>query len=596
MRIISNNLKDALVIYKKDVNKFIEHIANLLGEYGDELIEWAKIQSKATLRKKIDSVINIVHDEWELSYALMEGTQKLPHNFKLSLKPKGSLKNNIPTKVIGEEANNLVYDISRHISSLLVTNMSKTIILYGKPLNGKSLIIQQVIKNVESECGFKAINLLLTNGTNNKSRFIIWDNANINMFGQMQIDKIADYIQNSEIEPILLITCSNYITVENLIDKFKAIKYEIGDYKIHELTNIILQYVITGDMYVKDFISKTLCHKLVNILVSFNSNNIISDAIDIIRYLIYPSIKNNISITERDLINAANKAKQLDIILPDQENIDMLKSQFTKKLIGQKQNVDKLISTLITVKSGMTDPAKPASSIFIYGPSGVGKTLTAKITADILFNGRIHKEDMSSYSEKHMASRLVGSPNGYIGYGEKTRLISFIERYENIGGVILFDEIEKAHPDVINHLMEMLDEGTFTASSGKVYNLRKFIIFNTSNIAFSSYSKKTMGFENKEKSRKNIIQEELYASLKKEYIGRIQLILKYEYLNNKDIENIAKLLLDQLSERLRNRNIKFKADKKTIKEVIGYYEKTTGAREMKSFVDTIINNRVCNLK
>ena len=253
---------------------------------------------------------------------------------------------------------------------------------------------------------------------------------------------------------------------------------------------------------------------------------------------------------------------------------DLLK----KRVIGQDEAIDEISHAIQIHRTGMTDPNKPIGSFLFLGPTGVGKTEVAKTLADFLFNDphRLIRIDMSEYMEKHSVARLIGSPPGYVGYEEGGQLTEAVRR--NPYSVVLFDEIEKAHPDVMNIFLQILDEGHLTDGQGRKVSFKNCIIIMTSNIGATIILEAS---EITDKVRADV-DKLLHQALRPELLNRIDAIIFFHRLSEKDVEKIAEIQLNDLQKRLAEQEIQLTIEKNVINEVAkrGYIPEL-GARPLK---------------
>jgi ATP-dependent Clp protease ATP-binding subunit ClpB len=235
----------------------------------------------------------------------------------------------------------------------------------------------------------------------------------------------------------------------------------------------------------------------------------------------------------------------------ESDRILRMEDVLKEKVVGQDQAIRKVTHAIQMHRTGLTDPNRPIGSFLFLGPTGVGKTEVAKTLADFLFHDskRITRIDMSEYMEKHAVARLIGSPPGYVGYEEGGQLTEQVRR--NPYSVILFDEIEKAHPDVFNIFLQILDEGHLTDGQGRRVSFKNCIIIMTSNIG-SHYILEAGTIDNKVKEEVN---KELHKAFKPEFLNRIDAIVFFNSLDEKQVVDIAKINLKKLIKRLKERNI-----------------------------------------
>jgi ATP-dependent Clp protease ATP-binding subunit ClpB len=240
---------------------------------------------------------------------------------------------------------------------------------------------------------------------------------------------------------------------------------------------------------------------------------------------------------------------------------------------------------IIRSKAGIKDPTKPIGSFLFLGPTGVGKTELAKALAENLFDdeNNIVRIDMSEYMEKHSVSRLIGAPPGYVGYDEGGQLTEAVRRKPY--SVVLFDEVEKAHPDVFNVLLQVLDDGRITDSTGKTVNFKNTIIIMTSNIG-SQYllSGIDEGGEIMEHA-KTMVMNGLRDHFRPEFLNRLDEIILFKPLNKENIGGIIDLLMADLNKRLQDRDFKIELTESAKEIVVDQgYDPAYGARPLKRYL------------
>ncbi len=283
--------------------------------------------------------------------------------------------------------------------------------------------------------------------------------------------------------------------------------------------------------------------------------------------------------------------------LEEEESTKLLRmeEELSKKIIGQKEAIKKLASSVRRARMGIRSPNRPAGSFLFLGPTGVGKTETAKALAEFLFGSKdsLIQIDMSEYMEPHSVAKLIGAPPGYVGYHEGGQLTEKVRRKPY--SVILFDEVEKAHPEVYNILLQILDEGRLTDTSGNKVSFKDAIIIMTSNIGARELQKGgKIGFEEDQKEHKEEkIREELKRHFNPEFLNRIDEIIVFEPLTKEDVEKIASLLIEELNRNLLEKNIYVEIDKRALKELAerGYDEKF-GARPLRRVLEKEIEDKI----
>jgi len=271
--------------------------------------------------------------------------------------------------------------------------------------------------------------------------------------------------------------------------------------------------------------------------------------------------------------------------------------KLSQHIFGQSAAITTIANTIRKSKAGLQDKNKPLASFMFLGPSGVGKTETAKQLSHYILGGDHHllRIDMSEFSEKFNISKLIGSPAGYVGYKEGNKLTDTVKNHPYT--LILFDEIEKAHPDVFNLLLPILEEGELTDATGRTVNFRNCIIVMTSNIGLSQFNQEaTLGFNTGDaKDKFEHLSQKILGSLSQhfppEFTNRLDNIVVFEPLDEIAAKNIVKKELNELVQRLAEKNINLDIDPKIIGHLLKMKEAIKeGARSLKRLVDTHIAN------
>ena len=311
-------------------------------------------------------------------------------------------------------------------------------------------------------------------------------------------------------------------------------------------------------------------------------------------------------ITEEDIAEVLSRWTGIPtkrITESENERLKNLKEELHKRIIGQNEAVEAVAKSIIRSRLGINDLNRPIGSFLFLGPTGVGKTELSKALAEILFENEkaIIKLDMSEYMEAHSISKIIGSPPGYIGYETGGQLTEKIRKKPY--SVILFDEIEKAHPDVMNILLQILEDGKLTDSQGREVNFKNTIIIMTSNIGAKYITNnKTLGFtedknENKkeyEESSKEVIKE-LKRELRPEFINRIDDIMVFHKLSDEELKNIAKIMIENLEKKLKEQQYIVKINPRAIEKIINNIseeDKKYGARPVRRTIKNIVEDKI----
>jgi len=322
-----------------------------------------------------------------------------------------------------------------------------------------------------------------------------------------------------------------------------------------------------------DIIDKSLSRKKIN-----NDFTILSD------YNIRNEISKSLHIPLEN-ITSNNK---------ENANYEYISDKVNKQVFGQSDMIVKISKFFAISKMGLKDPSKPIGNFLLIGPTGVGKTEVVKAFSQVL-SMKLVRFDMSEYQEKHSVSKLIGSPPGYVGFNDGESgsglLVNKIE--ENPNSIILFDEIEKAHPDITTVLLQLLDEGTLTNSTGKSVDARNCAIFMTSNLGIKEQENNTIGFGSIET---NHIIKEVNKYFSPEFRNRLDEILHFNYLNKDQLIRIIDKFIGEINTLLLEKNLTIMLDPTAVEYFIKEgYNKKMGARPMKRIINKIIKENLIGI-
>lgn len=271
----------------------------------------------------------------------------------------------------------------------------------------------------------------------------------------------------------------------------------------------------------------------------------------------------------------------------EREKLLGMEEMLHKRVIGQNEAVTKVSEAILRARAGIQDPDRPIGSFLFLGPTGVGKTELAKALSEILFDDEknIVRIDMSEYMEKFSVSRLIGAPPGYVGYDEGGQLTEAVRRKPY--SVVLFDEIEKAHPDVFNILLQVLDDGRITDSQGRTVDFKNTIIILTSNLGSSYILEGIDTDEEISETARNEVENLLKRQFRPEFLNRLDEIIFYKPLTKTEIMSIVELMLDDLRKRLANQHIKLSLTDAAKNYIVDCgYDPSFGARPLRRFIQS----------
>lgn len=310
-------------------------------------------------------------------------------------------------------------------------------------------------------------------------------------------------------------------------------------------------------------------------------------------------------LNSEDIANVVSSWTKIPVSkLTEEENKKLkdLGENLHKRVIGQDEAVNVVAKAIKRNRIGLSDPNKPIGSFLFLGPTGVGKTELSKALVENLFGTEetLIRIDMSEYMEGHSVSKLVGSPPGYVGYDEPGQLTEKVRRQPY--SVILFDEIEKAHPDVLNLMLQILDDGRLTDSQGRLINFKNTVIIMTSNIGATKIIKKnSLGFKTEiEDSKENIeikskVLEELKREFRPEFLNRIDEIVVFKKLTEVEELKILDIFLDKIKQRLKLKGIEFEIDQNAKEKILKEgMDVDYGARPLKRAIQNMVEDKIAD--
>ena len=289
-----------------------------------------------------------------------------------------------------------------------------------------------------------------------------------------------------------------------------------------------------------------------------------------------------------------------NLIQSESKKLLGLEEELQKRVIGQPNAVKGISDSIRRSRAGLQDPTRPIGSFIFMGPTGVGKTELAKSLAEFLFDdeNNIVRVDMSEYKESYSMARLIGAPPGYVGYDDAGQLTEAVRR--NPYSVVLFDEIEKAHDDIFNVLLQVLDDGRLTDGQGRTVDFTNTIIIMTSNLGSDYINKESIGFvqdsEIKNEENQNNVSESLKSHFRPEFLNRIDEIIIFQSLNKEDLLSIVDKEFGNLSKKLELKNLELKINKK-VKEFIADqgFDKYYGARPLRRLLQKQVENKISKM-
>ncbi len=306
-------------------------------------------------------------------------------------------------------------------------------------------------------------------------------------------------------------------------------------------------------------------------------------------------------VTEDDIAQIVSKWTGIPVskmLESEREKILKIKEKLRERVVGQDRAIEAVGNAILRSRAGLSDPNRPIASFIFLGPTGVGKTELSKALAEFLFDNEraMVRIDMSEYMEKFSVSRLIGAPPGYVGYEEGGQLTEAVRRRPY--SVVLLDEIEKAHPDVFNILLQVLDEGRLTDSKGVTVDFRNTIIIMTSNLGSQYLTQITVDpdnpeFENRFNEAKKLVETEVHRTFKPEFLNRVDEIIIFNPLGKKQIREIVKLLLNKTKQKVQDKGFDIEFSEALIDTIANEgFDPVFGARPLRRYIQNNVENKL----
>jgi ATP-dependent Clp protease ATP-binding subunit ClpA len=400
---------------------------------------------------------------------------------------------------------------------------------------------------------------------------------------------------------IKVIASTTWEEYRKFFEKDRALMRRFQRIQIGEPTHDVCVKILKGiKQYYETFhgctITDEACEDAVEYSSKFIADKKLPDkAIDVIdsacARLRLKDIKNG-KIDHEEVIHEISKLTGISIEQLSQKqaaNLETLETKMKLQVFGQDEALNKVIDKILISRAGLKSLNKPVGSFLFIGPTGCGKTETARTLATTL-GTQLIRFDMSEYQEKHSIAKLIGSPPGYVGYEDSHMggglFINEIEKQPH--AVVLFDEVEKAHQDVTNMLLQVMDYGTVTGSNGKKADCRNLILILTTNAGAQASEKNQIGFGAQEKDYTDSDLKKFFAP---EFRNRLDAVIKFTRLSREVVEQIVKKFIDELNSQLKDKNIVSAANNETVKWLAKRgYDRKMGARPLARLIDTKIKS------
>jgi len=607
-----------LLEYPDDWQSFFEAILSFTNLPSDTVIkDWIKTKSNDEIVELFEDIKSdsSIKDSWQCRYRLYTmASGDLACN-KCATSPGNTLDDVLSMNgcddrtaakmrdLIGVELNSRLKLFVQRIVVAVKSGEGGLFVIIGSDKTGKTSALER-ISNKCNKIKIDSTSLDYVQQSQRAKKLFVPSLMFIDDLGyelNMGLDpKLLVSLKTKDFKSTMVVTCNDLSEIGKITAYMEPKIMYIPEYTQDEIINILASL-----KYYKYFsVDKESCKYVVNMLNSVMDPNILNTAIEMINYMLLlgteeKGVQDTINSFDRRIVSKALlvcTGKSINLDYNDVMNV--LKDRICEFIKGQDEVIDEILPVLANIQTGLSDPSKPSGVVMAVGPTGIGKTELGKVIADVLYQGRLFKEDMNTYFEKHMVSKLIGSPPGYTGSQDVPALLSFVQTHKS--GVILLDEIEKAHPSVRDTIMEMIDTGYMRDACGRLYDFRGFFIFMTSNAGFDDFSKgkgKGIGFGGDSK-KVEVSKDKLYDSghFSKSFLARTT-VLFFKELEIDSIEEIAYRLIDELTSRLESiglavEQIILEDMANIVDTTVSKFDKDSGARSMRLYVEHELKNEI----
>ena len=584
------------------VRELIRHVSSNTGTRGVALSAIVDVMPDDALMQLADAAVKDgITDEYEFALYVVEnnstrsGANPAATAAEKSAKRKPVVADTTPQHAfVGANANIILERLITHSYAASLSGTTVAYVLQGDSASGKSHAL------AELKCRGERLGMAMTimNLTQDKSASVIMNTPTVYLIDD--IDKYIEYPQYESLFNQLLLsktatfigTCTNIRKLEKFISQHSISVAQLGSYTQTE------QIAILSSIWTKGFSLIPECASLVlSLLSTFGSKMLMRDALTARQYLLYPVLHHLLGKTSQggpisfgtyDIRKAVAQALGKNLDVETYHSLEYIEQRLATVIKGQQSVLQGVSPAIQVFLTGAYDPNRPASVMLFYGPSGVGKTELAHTIADQFADGVFHIENMSEYMEKHTISRFTGSPPGYLGYNEVPAILQYLDMHNR--GVLLLDEIEKAHPDVTTFLMQLFDTGSITDGAGRVHYARGWIIIMTSNLTVEKAHSASIGFTSAapvlvDSSERTEIST--CAFFRPEVLNRIGSIHKFLPFTEQEREMVARALLTRACHILTARGITVDIEP-FVADTLARFDVHQGARAMRSYIDMTV--------
>lgn len=506
------------------------------------------------------------------------------------------------TPLIGTPVNELYTRLFGLLYSACVTGEKRMVIVTGGKYAGKTVMLSRLVCDLNRsnirEGSYKT--LADKNVADQRNRELIYlDDMDWEAASQGAQGSLIRFFKDAQTKSTFLFTCRDISRIKSVVDACDPMVVSLP-----ELPDEDLALILSRKRFGEFRMGYRSAARIVQLLRAIGEKEILKTASDAVLHLLFPRIVDRqwafsrdggheMEFRDEEIRAAVSRCTGSPMGCMSADFVETLRRRLARRIRGQDEVIDKILPGIASVAMGLSDPTRPAGVFLFYGPSGCGKTETARVIADLLFGGTLFKEDMNLYQDKFNVTRIIGSPPGYVGHDDTPPMLKFADEHRR--GVLLLDEIEKAHPAAMDMFMELLDTGVIRGNDGRIRDFRGYLIIFTSNVGFETNIRR-VGFSDEvaddfpASQDRDVLNDS--GAFRTSFLGRIPVVCRFNNIDHDMIAEIAELQLKDLDGRLKSVGIDGGDYSRFIDEVVAAYSEEFGARSMKSFVETTIKPRV----
>ncbi len=600
---------DVEKLYRESASplEFLSTIAELCNN-DDEILRWISSKPREYIITAVKSVMEPCRcrSAWEVRHELLGYNGQVggvvsrkkrsalrsdgaDHDGRAQDVPRPAGKPQKLVEIIGTDQQEFYHNLKLAVTSVVSCGVKRIFAVVSDHQCGKTVMAEHLVRDLTLAC-IPSITMQTlsanTEITNHGSyQVIVVDNADILLANPIVENTFRTFYERHT--TVFVFFCRISSPIQHLLSAYHA--FILNPPKLGFDTEV---QVVQNSLGGADIIDLDTVTRLMRMIRATGGNSVITRAQTIASVLLCER-NDNAPLHVSDETIRKTMSRYVSTLYLTSDRIHALPDKLTQRIIGQDPVIQAITPYLTSIASGLTDPERPLGVFFFFGPTGTGKSQLARVIADVLFDGNYHKEDMNLFKERHTVSRILGAPPGYNGHDNVPSILQFAA--DKPHGVIVFDEVEKAHPDVLEALMELLDTAKLRGSNGRMYDFSRILFILTSNVTAEGKKDRVIGGFSELPSETDLSpREKVRASgmFKASFIGRVNCFGEFSKLDESHLSYIARLMLDAMRRRLADNGYDTGDLSGFIPEVVAAYDADDGGRSMERHCRSIVLEKI----